>query len=314
MSKERSDLQRLKLRDRMVQFISADKRYQLAILNFSHIANDSIGKHNLTSLSGYLLSKMMAATLLATANLKSEERIVAKLNCDGPSGTIHAEANALGEVRGYISNRALMPSSASSKAGLLATENAAIGLGTLSISKIIYGRATPVTGFIEFSGQGIIQAFADYYKLSEQIETVVKIDLKMDETLNNGLVNYSEAVALQLQLLPQFQNDNADVAQSKLNKAITNTPNLSDFIADDIYIDQFPDLIFPDFLFREIQRKNIDFFCRCNKDKFMNSLLLLGKNELQSMVKEEKEQVLQCHFCSSIYRFSKTELKELIQD
>ena len=46
---------------------------------------------------------MIGTQLLATS-LKGKEKITVQVNGDGPGGKIMAEANGLGQMRGYISN------------------------------------------------------------------------------------------------------------------------------------------------------------------------------------------------------------------
>ena len=51
--------------------------------------------------------------------------------------------------------------------------------------------------------------------------------------------------------------------------------------------------------------------CGCNKEKFADSLITLGKKELQDLIEEDGKAEIQCQFCNKKYNFNKDELKEI---
>jgi molecular chaperone Hsp33 len=53
--------------------------------------------------------------------------------------------------------------------------------------------------------------------------------------------------------------------------------------------------------------------CPCTLDRVKRSLMLIGIDELRSMLSEKKDFEIDCDFCSETYVFSPAMLEQLIQ-
>lgn len=61
------------------------------------------------------------------------------------------------------------------------------------------------------------------------------------------------------------------------------------------------------------EKTETKFYCNCDKVRVGKVLISLGEKELQSMIDEEKDVELNCHFCNTNYVFNVEELKELLE-
>ena len=89
-----------------------------------------------------------------------------------------AEANSLGEVRGYVGNpRAEL---AYNDPDVLLSDG--IGLGVLSLTKVLYNEAEPRTSSIELIAGDVTRDIAHYLAQSEQIPSAVILDIELLRT------------------------------------------------------------------------------------------------------------------------------------
>lgn len=58
-------------------------------------------------------------------------------------------------------------------------------------------------------------------------------------------------------------------------------------------------------------RKEVSFYCGCSRERVEKALVSLGRDELSSMIADNKTEEVNCDFCGRHYYFSNAELKEL---
>lgn len=59
-------------------------------------------------------------------------------------------------------------------------------------------------------------------------------------------------------------------------------------------------------------RQDLFFTCDCSREKMINALSTIGKQELQSMIDEDHGCEITCQFCNTKYQFSEEELQNLL--
>jgi len=245
-----------------------------------------------------LLGRTLTAAMLLASELKGEERIKVQMEGNGPVGFLVAEANRVGEIRGYSQNPAVELDYSQPDVSI----GDGIGLGLLTISKTLYNEAEPRTSTIEVVEGDVLSDMAHYMVQSEQVLSAFLLDVSLKD---NGDVN--QAGGLLIQRLPE-----ADESVMKtLQKTVKELSPVSNFLEDGHYIDAIMEEACKPFSVKELDRQPVHFFCRCSTGKFKNALSLLSYEDLKELKGEDQEMV--CHYCGSKHTVSEEEIYSIVE-
>ena len=284
-----------KLRDRVFRAISKDKTIRIAAIKNTKTAQDAQAKHNLDFVSASLLARALAGAVLTSSFLKGEERIILQFQGDGAISEIYAEAMNIGEARGYVHHSREIDTEN------ISSMRDAVGVGLLTLTKILYDKNEPVVGIVPITKGDISSDLVYYFTQSEQIPTAIILDVSLTD---NGLIEHSGGIIIQA--LPGADEE----MLKKLEEILLNNQNLCDRFRED----KMPDEILMDILpfdFDIISTSLTDFFCRCTKDLFKKRLLTLGVSNLKD-VREKGQNEIVCRFCNSHYTIEDIDFEELI--
>jgi len=284
-------------KDRLIKGISKDGHFKISVVKTTELVKEARERHDLSLLNTVILGRALTATMLMASELKGEERIRLRMEGNGPIGFLVAEANSLGEVRGYVAN----PSAELDYTDSSTTFGQGLGLGVLTFSKTLYNEAEPRTSTIQLINGDVTSDIAHYLTQSEQIDSALILDVGMDE---NGEV--TEAGGLLIQKLPDAPDGQIDMLQERLSSF----PAVHKFFEDGQYIDDVMHKVMSPIKVKELSRQLVDFFCRCSKDRFLNALSMLNYDDLKEMKGESQEIV--CQYCNNREEISKEEIAELI--
>jgi molecular chaperone Hsp33 len=290
--------EKIKTRDRLIKGISEDGSLKISVVKATEVVKTAAENHHLSLLNTVLLGRSLIGALLLASELKGEERIRLRAEGNGPSQLIVAEANRVGEVRGFVQ---------APKAQLSETKDGSIGAGLgkglLTISKTLYDEAKPRDSSTKLKSGNITDDLAWYMVQSEQIPTAVLLDVGIDE---EGAL--TEAGGLLVQRLPGASSNTIEMIQQKLKTF----PPLDTLLAEGDYIDDIMQKAMEPLEVKELDRQPVDFFCRCSRKRFINALSMLGYEELKEISGEKQELV--CHFCNKHYYITKQEIEELLME
>ena len=298
-----SKLDEYKFKDRLIKGISDRGDFKISVVKTTELVQEAVERHQLGVLSSVLLGRTLTASLLLASELKGEERIQLRFDGDGPVGMILAEANSVGEVRGYVRH----PQATLSEDALLDQEprtgsgvGLGLGIGVLNVSKTLYNEAEPRNSSIEIINGDITQDIAYYLMQSEQIPSAVMLDISLNE---QGEV--VQAGGLLIQRLPGAKENVMD----RLSESLKNFPSISSLLEEEEYIDSIMHKAAGDFGVRELDRRPVHFFCRCSRERFIRGLAMLSYNELKELEGEPQELV--CQYCGTTERITEGEIAQL---
>ncbi|MFH5882892.1 Hsp33 family molecular chaperone HslO [Halalkalibaculum sp. DA3122] len=284
-------------KDRLVKGISDDGHFKISVVKTTDVVRTAKEKHGLSLLNTVLLGRALTGVMLLASELKGEERIQLRIDCDGPVGQIVTEANRVGEIRGYVQNPAVELDYSDREIQL----SDGIGNGVLTLKKILYNEAEPKTSTIEIVKGNITDDLAFYMFQSEQVPSAILLDVGMDE---KGEV--TEAGGILVQRLPDAPDGKID----ELRENLKQFSSIHKLFSEGLYIDDLMERALAPMKVSELDRQPVDFFCRCTRDRFVNALTMLDFEELREISDEGQELV--CHFCNEHYQVSQEEIEEIV--
>ena len=280
----------------LIKALAYKEQVRIFIVNSTDALNEAIRRHDAWPSAASCLGKIITMGLFLGANLKGDEAVTVKYNCNGPIGSVIVDANANGEVRGYPEHNHI--NFVNNDGGL--NEKMTLGEdGFLDVIKDLHLKDF-FTSSIEATGD-IANDFSRYYIESEQTPTLISLGTLIDVN-NLALINGG----ILIQLLPNYTNDAVEYIESKMDvlkkmSSLLQTNSLEEILA----------MLFDDY--QIVGSLDVAFKCPCNKDRFKQGLLTLSKDDLEEIIKDNKPIETVCHYCGERYEFSVEEIKELLK-
>jgi molecular chaperone Hsp33 len=286
-------------RDRLYNFILADGAFRGVIMNGTRMVNEMRANHELGILETLVLGRSYLGAGLMSADLKSDDRISIKFDCSGPIKGLVVEANAFGEVRGFL-KRVPIPIDKPLESFDLSPF---FGAGFLLVTKYLEDAKQPFTGQVMLKYGNIAQDLANYYLTSEQVPTAFNLSIKFDK---QGQV--TGAGGLFLQAMPQAD----DELTTGLEERVTHLPSLGEVFTEDKDPESLVTAAFKDYSPRFLANRRIEFMCHCNQDRVRNLLTLLPIDELKDIRDKGPFPVeINCHYCNTPYQFTREDIIEI---
>jgi molecular chaperone Hsp33 len=101
---------------------------------------------------------------------------------------------------------------------------------------------------------------------------------------------------------------------NRLTKQIQATPPLTALPRSVGTPEDLLDYIFSGIPFDVFEKRLLSFKCSCSKERVVNALVSLGREELISMIEQEEAIEVICEFCREVYALSREELSRLVRD
>ncbi|WP_442602075.1 Hsp33 family molecular chaperone HslO [Paenibacillus sp. KN14-4R] len=286
------------MKDYMIRGTGLEGKVRAFAVCTTAITDELSRRHQATPTVTAALGRTAAAGLMMGAMLKGEEKLTIQVQGGGPIGQIIVDTNAYGEVRGYVSNPTVdLPLNAHGKldvAGAVGTDGALYIIKDLGL-KEPYRGSTPI-----ISGE-LAEDFTYYFSVSEQTPSAVALGVLVD-------VDYSVKAAggFIIQLMPGLTDEELTAIEQRLPQL----PSMTTMLEQGLTLEEILTEVLPSF--RVLETKDVIFKCKCSRERVEESLISIGKQELQLLLDEDQKAEVQCHFCNEIYAFTGEEIQSII--
>ncbi|MCA1296583.1 Hsp33 family molecular chaperone HslO [Paenibacillus sp. alder61] len=286
------------MKDRLVRGTAMDGKVRAFAVRTTELVEELRRRHDTYPTTTAALGRTVTAAAMMGAMLKGEERLSIQVKGDGPVGQIVADANAKGEVRGYVTNpHVQLPSNSKGKldvAGAVGTT------GFIHVTKDL-GMKDPYRGSVPLISGELGEDFTYYFALSEQTPSAVGLGVLVD-TDSSVIV----AGGFIIQLLPGLSDSEIDA----IERAVGQLPPVTSLLDQGMEPEEMLRWIVPDV--KVLEEMDITFSCHCSRDRVERTLISLGREELTLLRDEGKETEVVCDFCNEVYTFTRDELDDLL--
>ena len=291
------------MRDEIVRAITADGLVKAAAITGRDLVERARNIHTLLPVATAALGRtLMAASLMGDAMKIDGSSLTLQIKGGGPLGTILAVSDEAGNVRGYVQNPhvELMEKAP----GKLDVDRAVGETGSLTVIKDL-GMKEPYVGTIDLLSGEIADDIAAYFVESEQIPTACALGVLVgtDQSVTS-------AGGYLIQLLPGAGED----IITKIEAGVQRVGSVSHALEGGLDGAGLLRAVLSDFDLEILETHPVEYRCYCSRDRVTRALISMGREELSSLIQEQGQAELTCQFCDQIYRYSKEDLEEILDN
>ncbi len=243
-----------------------------------------------------ILGEAFAACALLSATIKYEGSLILQIRGDGPLHLLVVQATSDGTLRGLARWNNEVPA-----------ENlqTIFGNGQM-VMTIEPPEGEPYQGIIALQGEHIKDAIENYFKQSEQLNT--RLWLASNDSLCVGFLLQELPASEEEKNAQLFEEHNdwehaeqlaATLSKEELLSLSTETILHRLFHEDDV---------------RLFEAEPMSFRCSCSNERISQMIISLGKQEAQSIIKEQGSIQVDCEFCNAHYSFDSIDVEQLFSD
>lgn len=291
--------------DKLIHALVADGQARLFAAVTTASVTEAVLRHGTSPTTSAALGRMLTGTALLGASFKDFDRLTVKIECSGPVEGITAEATKEGTVRGYVKNpNAETPAKSNGKFDV----RGIIGEGTFYVVREagfeIGFRPEPYVGSVPIVSGEIAEDFAYYLVKSEQIPSAVLLGV----LLQNSEPYVTAAGGVMVQMLP---GANEHIV-TMIEDTIAHAPHVTDLIKEGATPVDLAKLALGDLPFEVLEEREVSFKCTCSLERARTMIAALGRDEVESMLADDKGAVMTCGFCNEIYQLDDADLEEML--
>ncbi len=282
----------------LIRATALDGKVRAFAANTTGILEELRGRHHTSPVATAALGRTLTAGAMMGAMMKGEEKLTVQVKGDGPLGQIVVDANAKGDLRGYVDDPTVdLPLNEKGKLDV----RGAVGMdGFIYIIKDL-GMKEPYRGSTPIVSGELGDDFTYYFAKSEQTPSAVAlgvlVDIDSSVKASGGFI---------IQLMPGMTDEEIGELEVRLSQL----PPITSMLDEGKQLEQILEELLEGVEVKE--RMELQFRCKCSQERVEQTLVSLGREELQSLLEEQGQAEVVCHFCNEAYHFDEQQLQALI--
>lgn len=287
---------------RVHKFLTEDLTVRASAVIATQVVDEMRSIQNSYPIATVAVGRTMVGALLMASHLKESQELSLYFQGNGPLGRVFAEANYEGQVRGYCNN----PRLTAPIEGEQIKIGDAIGIGLLTVTHHLPAADLPHRGTVIIRTGEVGDDIAFYLHQSHQIPSVVALGVHV-----NAYGKVEAAGGVLIELMPGHSEETIAQIEARVKTA----PSISKRILEGATAEDLLKDYLGDFPLMELEHNYpIAYHCRCSKDRVLRSVMLLGIDEIENAIKEEKPLDVSCEFCGRQYLVTQDDLQKIRND
>jgi|SRR5688572_9983288 len=296
---------KLRVMDKLIHATAAGGSIRVLSAITTGVVAEAVRRHQPAPTATAALGRVLTGTLLMAGTLKDFDRLTVKMECSGAIGGIVAEATTEGGVRGYVKNPdADVPWRHDGKFNV----RGVIGTGMFYVIREsgfdIGLHREPYTGSVPLVSGEIAEDFAFYLAKSEQIPSAVLLGV----LLQNSEPYVAASGGVFVQMMPGANPHLITMIEDTIGRA----PHLTSVIGADATPHDLARLALGEIDFEVLEERDVEFRCNCSMERARTLIGSLGRDEVESMLAEDRGAVMSCGFCSEVYQLDEDDLRSIL--
>lgn len=288
-------------KDQIIKFLAYDGRISVICASTTNMVDEARRVHDLSPVVTAALGRVLTITALIGCEMKNKtDKLTIQIKGNGPIGKMVAVSDNYPHVKACLTNPVVdIPLN---EFGKLDVGTAVGNQGFINVIKDI-GLKEPYIGISPLTSGEIADDFANYFQTSEQRQTAVALGVLVDK---NGVKASGGYI---ISAMP----DATEEEISNIERSIFQAGAISKMLDQNLSLKEIAEKITGDKKIK-IMDASIEpvYECECNKNKFADSLVTLGKEQLKELIEEDGKAEIKCQFCNKKYNFNKEELEEIV--
>lgn len=287
--------------EQVYRFYSKDLYVRAAAVISTPVVRDMAAMQQMGPLATMAVGRAVTGAILMASVLRDRQVIGLHFKGDGALGSVYAEAAFEGDARGWCDKpQADLPlrNSHIDVAG-------GVGQGFLHVTRSQPFEKAPHVSSVELISGEIGDDLAYYLHQSLQIPSVIALGALMNESE----IHSSGGVIIEL--MPGAPESTI----AALETAVAAAKPLSQLLKEGTSAEQIVKNFAGSLEMTMVPHEHpISYKCRCSMERVERSLVLVGKEELESLVADDKNADVKCEFCGQNYNVTLQRLKDLLSE
>ena len=287
--------------DVLVKATAANNTIRALAVVTTGVTEEARDRHQTAPTATAALGRVMTAGLLIGSMMKEEEQLSIQFMGSGPLQGVVIDANAKGEVRGFVYQpRAYLPI----KNGKLDV-GGVVGKGTMAVVRRQHWDKEPYRSVLPIVSGEIGQDIANYLLTSEQIPSAVSLGV---------FVQPDEVVSAAGGFIIQAMPDAEDATLARIEEAVAQTRPVSQMVRDGLAAWDILRQVLANFSPTLLDEIPVRFVCRCSRERVQGIIVALGAEEVERLLEQEGRISAACEFCAEQYTIGSEEARALVAE